>query len=166
MSSSQSATSPLSDENVAHCRMCETAIPEAAQKCPRCGMPIRQPISDPTEVRTEDVVLSVIMAVMAIFGTVPMTYPVLRALATTGTTSALGAEIVVVGIWNGIILGIPIVLLVRRWFVRIRKGNFDHAWIWRDYWFLQAMALSPIWFCLGYMILARDADWFWALLRR
>ncbi len=146
--------------------MCETALPPAAVKCPRCGMLIRTAPSDTTEVHARDVVLAVIMAVIAIVGTVPMTYPMLKAIATSQATSTIGVEIVLVGIWNGIILGIPVVQLARRWYLRVRKGDFDHGWVWRDYWRLQVMALSPIWFCVAYIVVTRDYYWFVALMNR
>lgn len=166
MSTAQFTNQVPANEEPTHCRMCETVLPPAAQKCPRCGMPVRRVQSDPTEVRTHDVILSVLMAVMAILGTVPMTYPVLKRLGTLALSPDMAIELVLAGIWNGVILGIPVVQMARRWYTRVRKGNFHHAWVFRDYWFLQAMALSPVWCCLGYSVLTRDYYWFIALMGR
>jgi len=128
------------------CRMCESALPRDAHFCERCGFQVQRGPSDPVDVRTRDVVLSVIMACMALAATLIPTYPFASAAFLSGINPRAVPELIVIGMWNVLVLGCPILFVFRRWYTRVRRGEFHHAWVWRDYWFLQAMALTPVWF--------------------
>ncbi len=132
-----------------HCWMCESPLPRDAHFCERCGFHIQTVRQGPVEVQTRDVVLSVIMAVVALAATLVPSYPFASAFFFSQMHSHDIPQVVVIGIWNVLILGCPILFLIRRWYTRVQRGDFNHAWVWRDYWFLQAMALAPVWFFGG-----------------
>lgn len=132
-----------------HCWMCESPLPRDAHFCERCGFHIQTIRQGPVEVRTRDVVLSVIMAAVALAATLIPSYPFVTAMVFQQVSPVDYSHVCVIGIWNFLILGCPIMFLLRRWYMRVQRGEFNHAWVWRDYWFLQALALTPVWFFGG-----------------
>ncbi|MDP1798068.1 MAG: hypothetical protein Q8K78_11325 [Planctomycetaceae bacterium] len=143
------------------CRMCETPLAGDAVFCERCGYQTRTDSIDPLEVCTKDVFLSVIMAGVALSATLLPTYPIARAAYSSGINPATIAQLIVIGMWNVLVLGCPILFVFRRWYTRVRKGEFNHAWVWRDYWFLQAVALTPVWLFAGIFGLSWLMGQFW-----
>lgn len=135
------------------CPLCARDLEPDRRFCPHCGTVLR-PHDDPVEVRTKDVVLSVIMAVAALAVTLPVNWSMMRQAWNWGWSQTEPAELLLVSIWNGLFLGLPLLFLARRWYTRVRRGEFHPAWVWRDYWFLQLCALSPfiiLGMCFGYI---------------
>lgn len=124
------------------CRLCDTELLPSAKQCPRCGLPVRS--AQLVRVRTRDVILTIIMATLAAIVTVPVTFLVTARLITSGFFGSNLTMLFLIGTWNCFILGFPIVILARRWVSRVRKGDFERGWMWRDYWYFQALAFSPL----------------------
>ncbi len=144
------------------CPVCAEEFFPDSRFCSHCGTVVRAD-DDPIEVRTKDVVLSVIMAVAALTVTLPVNLSMLNLAWNWGWSQTGPAELLLVGIWNGLFVGLPLLFLARRWYTRVRRGEFNYAWVWRDYWFLQLCALSPfiiLGLCFGFI-------WFmsWLMVR-
>jgi hypothetical protein len=126
------------------CRLCETALPADAVKCPRCGLPVRRLTFDSPQVHPSDVLLSVIMAMVAVGLTLPFTISAISMMIMMGTLASSMGDLFLLVCWNGVIIGPPIVIIARRCITRVRKGHFERAWMWRDYWWLQFLSFSPV----------------------
>ncbi|HET6424798.1 MAG TPA: hypothetical protein VFG20_14005 [Planctomycetaceae bacterium] len=101
--------------------------------CPHCGFQVRSATPDPVDVHTKDFLLSVLMAVLTLFVTLPMNWLALGSLLLRGTGWLNAAGLFLVAIWNGYFIGLPLMIITRRWYVRVQRGEFYHAWMWRDY---------------------------------
>jgi ribosomal protein L40E len=137
------------------CRMCDAALPSDARVCPRCGYRVRRQTIDGDTPRVIDVVLAVVMVFLALVVTTLPTLHTARGMLSTGFVTTMMPEVLIVGVWNLIVLGCPVLFISRRWLARVRRGQFEHAVLLRDYWFLQAMALVPT------LVLGAWLFWLW-----
>ncbi len=126
------------------CRLCETPLPVDAKACPRCGLPVRHRGTEPVVVHPWDIWFTVIMAVAAGTVTFPLTCSAVVTWIQAGWTGTNFGGLIGVAVWNSFILGVPLVILARRWMTRVRRGDFDRGWMWRDYWWFQMLAFSPV----------------------
>lgn len=130
-------------EEVPRCRLCETVLTEAVTVCPKCGLPVRRSPFETPEARPIDVALSILMALIAAVLTVPITASATAVAVSTGRLFDFG-NLLPVTCWNCMIVGMPIAILIRRWMARVQRGDFDRSWMWRDYWWFQLLAFSPV----------------------
>ncbi len=126
-----------------YCRMCGAEFIPDDDFCPRCGVQGRTGMTDPVEVSTKDVVRSVFMAFIALTLTSTVSWYPIQRLITRGWSAIHDDDLIASGLWNFYILGLPALFIVRGWYTRVRRGEFNHAWIWRGYWFVQLMVLLP-----------------------
>ncbi|HET6425827.1 MAG TPA: hypothetical protein VFG20_19205 [Planctomycetaceae bacterium] len=126
------------------CRLCDAVLATEAMAGPKCGLPVRRRSRDPVDVRPMDVALSIVMAIIAAVLTVPITCSVTASLILSGNFRGLGDDLLLIVCWNCVIVGLPVVILIRRWIWRVRRGDFERAWMWRDYWWFQLLAFSPV----------------------
>ncbi len=134
------------------CWGCDAALESDVIFCPHCGLQVRTTDPEPTEVRTYDVVLSVIMAVVALSVTLPLMIPLFERVLIARFRNDVIGSMILIGLWNGYVLGLPLLVVTRRWYLRVRQGQLNHAWVWHDYWYLQARVLWPVWCMLLYAI--------------
>lgn len=126
------------------CRLCDAVLAAEATVCPKCRLPVRRRTACTGPARPIDVTLSMIMALIALMTTLPPTALAVANAAMSGNWQDYLGRLFGLACWNGIIIGSPIVILARRWVTRVRREDFERAWMWRDYWWLQLMAFSPI----------------------
>lgn len=130
--------------DIPRCRLCDAVLTTEATTCPKCGLLVRRRTSAPVEVRPLDVALSIVMAIVAAVLTEPITCSVTAGLILSGNFRGLGDDLLLIVCWNCVIVGLPVVILIRRWIWRVRRGDFERAWMWRDYWWFQLLAFSPV----------------------
>lgn len=130
-------------EEPLRCRLCETVIAEDASVCPKCGLPAHRPRFESHEARPIDVALSILMALIAAVLTVPITASATAMAVSSGRLVDFG-NLVPITCWNCVIIGMPVAVLIRRWMARVQRGDFDRSWMWRDYWWFQLLAFSPV----------------------
>lgn len=130
-------------EELPRCRLCETVIAADATICPKCGLPARRPPFENHEARPIDVALSILMALIAAVLTVPVTVSATAMAISSGRLFDFG-NLLPVTCWNCVIIGMPVAILIRRWMWRVQRGDFDRGWMWRDYWWFQLLAFSPV----------------------
>ncbi len=126
-----------------YCRMCEAEMVPDDNYCPHCGTYGKTSKTDPVEVSAKDVVRSVFMAFVALVLTAMVSWRPIQRLLIGGWNRDRADALIAAGFWNFYILGLPVVFIARGWYTRVRRGEFNHAWIWRDYWFVQLIVLSP-----------------------
>lgn len=131
-------------DQVDHCRLCDTPLAADAKVCPRCGLSVLRMTRGAVEARPVDVLLAVMMAVAAGAVTFPLTYSAAMTLLRAGWAGTDFRGLFGVALWNSFVFGVPLVILARRWITRLRRGDFDRGWMWRDYWWFQLLAFSPI----------------------
>lgn len=139
-------TSSFLQLNPTHrCWCCDAALESDVVFCPHCGFQVRSMDPEPTEVRTFDIVMSVIMAVIALGVTLPLNLSLIEFVQLVGFRQDIIERMVFIGLWHGYVLGLPLIIIARRWYLRVRQGQLHHAWVWHDYWYLQARILWPVW---------------------
>jgi hypothetical protein len=129
------------------CRRCGTVLPPTGL-CPYCVS-----MSNSGDVRIRDILLSVLMAVVALFATIPATALLISQMIIPPIPlSDQMTATIAISVWNGFILGTPIGLLTLVWKERVRSHVSGYHWVWHDYWVFQMVALLPVWFVLLYVV--------------
>jgi hypothetical protein len=134
------------------CRLCRKPMRSDLLFCPECSTPVRRYHFAPANATVLDYFLAVGSALLALSVTLPLTVMLIRGIGANAPGSA--EAIIGVAIWNGWFLGIPVVACGRRWVWRIRRGEFDHRLIWREYWQMQCAALIPVFLFLSCMAIS------------
>lgn len=120
-------------------------LPASAETVPtdsQFKQPVRREDTDQNEAGGWDVVMSILMAVTAVIATLPVIAMALSALYSSRIRGSDLTKYLLMAAWSGCILGAPLLIIIRHWVCRVHGGNFNRSWIWRDYWYFQAWALT------------------------
>lgn len=130
-------------ENHYFCRSCGAYLPLDVI-CLRCRPPADDTIEIDEVPRTTDIVMSVILELVALIMTMPITFLAVKEAALFGSTRVTIFSFTLLSLWNGYFVGYPVIVLTRRWHQRIQHNQFGYSWIWGDYWRLQLQVLAPL----------------------
>lgn len=117
------------------------------------------PRTDSADVRTRDIVLSVIMAFIALMVTSAATLSVLSMLYSVRSVVQLLIPVAMVSALNAYVFGCPAVALLRRWHHRIRHHKTGYSWAWGYYWRLQFHFLFPFLIIVGFLAVIAVIGW-------
>ena len=136
-----------------HCRLCRQPMRSDVLFCPECLTPVKSHLFAPANATVMDYVLAVGSALLALGVTLPLTGMLVAQLNNAQWGDAF-VPIVAITLWNGWFLGIPLFACGRRWIWRIRRGEFDHRLVWREYWQMQCATLIPVFMALSCVVLS------------
>ena len=135
------------------CRLCRRPMRSDLLFCPECGTPVKSHLFAPANATVMDYVLAVGSGLLALAVTLPMT-GMLVAQLNNAQRGDVFEPIIAITLWNSWFLGIPLFACGRRWLWRIRRGDFDHRLVWREYWQMQCATLLPVFMFLSCVIIS------------
>lgn len=162
MSSIQTLAETHGRDANALCRVCGETLKPQQIRCRTCGSPTRSPIPSPLDSTWVDVLFATMGGITALAICIPMTFWLGEEIWKPPSSGGFPVDMAMaISLFNGWLIGIPMVVTILRWRNRIQDDDAHHSLAIRDYWQIQALCLIPPGIILS-AALALYLIWIWS----